>query len=117
MTPVKRHTGHVGSTLLAIPGTAGAAAPPLRTPVLGLAVSRAGAASSRLWSRRAPAGVGAMCLRTAVMGAVLNARINCGDLEDQAKVAEVQNICAQLVASAQSQEASILRAVDEVMAR
>ena len=27
------------------------------------------------------AGVGAMCLRTAVMGAVLNARINCGDLE------------------------------------
>ena len=63
------------------------------------------------------AGVGAMCLRTAVMGAVLNARINCGDLEDQAKVAEVQNICAQLVASAQSQEASILREVDEVMAR
>ncbi|MAO88646.1 MAG: hypothetical protein CL822_06685 [Crocinitomicaceae bacterium] len=61
------------------------------------------------------AGVGAMCLRTAVMGAVLNARINCGDLEDQAKVAEVQNICAQLAASAQSQEADILRAVDEVM--
>ena len=28
------------------------------------------------------AGVGAMCLRTAVLGAVLNARINCGDLED-----------------------------------
>ena len=42
------------------------------------------------------AGVGAMCLRTAVMGAVLNARINCGDLEDQAKVAEVQQLCAQL---------------------
>ena len=63
------------------------------------------------------AGVGAMCLRTAVMGAVLNARINCGDLEDQAKVAEVQATCAQLVASAQSQEADILRAVDDVMAK
>ena len=63
------------------------------------------------------AGVGAMCLRTAVMGAVLNARINCGDLKNQAKVAEVQNICAQLVESAQSQEADILRAVDEVMAK
>ena len=63
------------------------------------------------------AGVGAMCLRTAVMGAVLNARINCGDLEDQAKVAEVQAMCAQLVASAQSQEADILRAVDDVMAK
>ena len=62
------------------------------------------------------AGVGAMCLRTAVMGAVLNARINCGDLEDQAKVAEVQATCAQLVADAQTQEADILRAVDEVMA-
>jgi len=63
------------------------------------------------------AGVGAMCLRTAVMGAVLNARINCGDLEDQAKVAEVQATCAQLVASAQFQEADILRAVDDVMAK
>ncbi len=63
------------------------------------------------------AGVGAMCLRTAVMGAVLNARINCGDLEDQVRVAEVQNICAQLATSAQSQEADILRAVDEVMAK
>ena len=63
------------------------------------------------------AGVGAMCLRTAVMGAVLNARINCGDLEDQAKVAEVQATCAQLVADAQTQEADILRAVDEVMAK
>jgi len=63
------------------------------------------------------AGVGAMCLRTAVMGAVLNARINCGDLEDQAKVAEVHNLCAQLVTSALSQEADILRTVDEVMAK
>ena len=48
---------------------------------------------------------------------MLNARINCGDLEDQAKVAEVQATCAQLVASAQSQEADILRAVDDVMAK
>ena len=35
------------------------------------------------------AGVGAMCLRTAVLGAVLNARINCGDLEDADYVAQI----------------------------
>ena len=62
------------------------------------------------------AGVGAMCLRTAVMGAVLNARINCGDLEDQTKVAEIMATSRQLVASAQAQEEDILKTVDAVMA-
>ena len=61
------------------------------------------------------AGVGAMCLRTAVLGAVLNARINCGDLEDADYVAKTRSICsceqsdwhrcAELVESARMQEA------------
>ncbi|MDA0728797.1 MAG: glutamate formimidoyltransferase [Bacteroidetes bacterium] len=63
------------------------------------------------------AGVGAMCLRTAVMGAVLNARINCADLEDQSYVQTIQARCADLVESAQRQEAAILATVDRVMAR
>jgi glutamate formiminotransferase/formiminotetrahydrofolate cyclodeaminase len=63
------------------------------------------------------AGVGAMCLRTAVMGAVLNARINCGDLEDKAYVQAIEARCADLVESAQRQEAAILATVDRVMAR
>jgi glutamate formiminotransferase/formiminotetrahydrofolate cyclodeaminase len=62
------------------------------------------------------AGVGAMCLRTAVLGAVLNARINCGDLEDADYVAQIQSRCAQLVESATRQEGEILATVDRVMA-
>ena len=62
------------------------------------------------------AGVGAMCLRTAVLGAVLNARINCGDLKDMAYVDQIHVRCADLVASATSQETEILAEVDRVMA-
>ena len=62
------------------------------------------------------AGVGAMCLRTAVLGAVLNARINCGDLEDADYVAQIQSRCAKLVESATRQESKILATVDRVMA-
>jgi glutamate formiminotransferase/formiminotetrahydrofolate cyclodeaminase len=62
------------------------------------------------------AGVGAMCLRTAVLGAVLNARINCGDLEDANYVAQIESQCAKLVEGAMRQEAEILAAVDRVIA-
>ena len=62
------------------------------------------------------AGVGAMCLRTAVLGAVLNARINCGDLEDADYVAQIESQCAKLVQGAMRQEAEILGTVDRVMA-
>jgi len=62
------------------------------------------------------AGVGAMCLRTAVLGAVLNARINCGDLEDADYVAQIESQCAKLVQGAMRQEAEILATVDRVMA-
>lgn len=62
------------------------------------------------------AGVGAMCLRTAVLGAVLNARINCGDLEDADYVAKIESQCAKLVEGAMRQEAEILATVDRIMA-
>ena len=62
------------------------------------------------------AGVGAMCLRTAVLGAVLNARINCGDLEDANYIAQIESQCAKLVEGAMRQEAEILAAVDRVIA-
>ena len=35
------------------------------------------------------AGVGALCARTAVIGAFLNVKINCGDCEDKAFVEDI----------------------------
>ena len=61
------------------------------------------------------AGVGAMCLRTAVMGAVLNARVNAGDLEDKEYVERTLKRCEELVNNAQAKEASVLSRVDEVL--
>ena len=61
------------------------------------------------------AGVGAMCLRTAVMGAVLNARVNAGDLEDKSYVDSKLDRCAELVSKACEKEAQILSRVDEVL--
>ena len=61
------------------------------------------------------AGVGAMCLRTAVMGAVLNARVNAGDLEDKEYVERTLKRCEELVNQAQAKEASVLSRVDEIL--
>ena len=61
------------------------------------------------------AGVGAMCLRTAVMGAVLNARVNAGDLEDKSYVDSTLDRCAELVSKAREKEEQILLRVDEVL--
>ena len=47
---------------------------------------------------------------------VLNARINCGDLEDTDYVAQIQSRCAELVESATGQELDILATVDRVLA-
>ena len=60
-------------------------------------------------------GVGAMCLRSAVMGAVLNARVNAGDLEDAEYVDKVLSRCEELVSSSQKKEAEILSRVDKVL--
>lgn len=61
------------------------------------------------------AGVGAMCLRSAVIGAVLNARINAGDLTDKDYVASTLARCEELVSTAQKIEGEILARVDEVL--
>ena len=61
------------------------------------------------------AGVGAMCLRSAVMGAVLNARINAGDLTDKDYVSNTLARCEELVSTAQKIEGEILSRVDEVL--
>ena len=60
-------------------------------------------------------GVGAMCLRSAVMGAVLNARVNTGDLEDSEYVTKILARCEELVSNSQKKEAEILSRVDEVL--
>jgi glutamate formiminotransferase/formiminotetrahydrofolate cyclodeaminase len=61
------------------------------------------------------AGVGAMAVRTAVWGAILNARVNTADLEDKAYVAEVMARCAEIKAAAAEAESKILARVDEVL--
>ena len=61
------------------------------------------------------AGVGAMCLRTAVLGAILNARVNTADLNDKAYVASVLSRCDALVSSVTSREAAVLARVDTLL--
>ena len=61
------------------------------------------------------AGVGAMCLRTAVLGAILNARVNTADLNDKAYVGTVLSRCEELVSSATSREAAVLARVDALL--
>ena len=57
------------------------------------------------------AGVGALCARTAVMGAFLNVRINCANLEDKAYVADIVAQGEQIERQAQEQEREILAIV------
>ena len=52
------------------------------------------------------AGVGMLCARTAVLAAVMNARINVPDLEDAGYVQSVLQRCDQLTADAESREAA-----------
>ena len=61
------------------------------------------------------AGVGAMCLRTAVLGAILNARVNTADLNDTAFVSSTLTRCSELLSSTKSREAAILARVDELL--
>ena len=61
------------------------------------------------------AGVGAMCLRTAVLGAILNARVNTADLNDKAYVGTVVSRCEELVSSVTSREAAVLARVDALL--
>jgi glutamate formiminotransferase / formiminotetrahydrofolate cyclodeaminase len=61
------------------------------------------------------AGVGAMCLRTAVLGAILNARVNTVDLNDDVFVSSTLDRCSELVSSTKSREDAILARVDELL--
>lgn len=54
------------------------------------------------------AGVGALCARTAVIGAFLNVKINCGDCEDKAFVEDILGRGQELVNKACALEANIL---------
>lgn len=58
------------------------------------------------------AGVGALCARSAVMGAYLNVRINASSLDDKAFVQQALEEGARLVAEAQGLEADILGIVE-----
>lgn len=61
------------------------------------------------------AGVGALCARSAVIGACMNARINVPDIEDQGYVAEVLERCERLTQTAEAAEAKVRNRVDEVL--
>ena len=63
------------------------------------------------------AGVGALAARSAVLGAQLNVRINAAQLTDRAKAEELLNRAADIAARAVADEATILAAVDTVLAR
>lgn len=62
------------------------------------------------------AGVGAMCARTAVLGAVMNVKINTGDLEDKAYVEEVLKESADIVAKAEQIEQEVRTIIDQHLA-
>ena len=57
------------------------------------------------------AGVGALCARTAVIGAHLNVRINASGLDDKVFVDEILSKCAEIEAKAIAEEKAILEMV------
>ncbi|MCH1574730.1 MAG: glutamate formimidoyltransferase [Flavobacteriales bacterium] len=61
------------------------------------------------------AGVGALCARTAVLGAVMNVRVNAADLEDKVTVEKMLERCAALEASAEQQERAVRDRVAAVL--
>lgn len=58
------------------------------------------------------AGVGALAIRSAVMGACLNVKINAAGLKDRQKAEALIARAEQIVAQAQKAEAEILAAVE-----
>ena len=61
------------------------------------------------------AGVGAMAIRTAVLGAIFNARVNAADLADKGYVSEVLAECKTLSDEVSRMESVILARVDELL--
>jgi glutamate formiminotransferase/formiminotetrahydrofolate cyclodeaminase len=62
-------------------------------------------------------GVGALCARTAVMGAYLNVKINAGGLDDKAFAAEYVSKGEEIVAKAVELEKEILEVVERKIAK
>ena len=58
-------------------------------------------------------GVGALCSRSAVLGAIMNVQINMGDLEDKAWGDQVLSECASLTSKAEECEAEVRKLVAE----
>jgi glutamate formiminotransferase/formiminotetrahydrofolate cyclodeaminase len=61
------------------------------------------------------AGVGALCARTAVMGAWLNVKINCSGYDDKEYVARVLADASELVQKTNEREAAVLEQVHTVI--
>ena len=61
------------------------------------------------------AGVGALCARTAIMGAWLNVKINCSGYDDKVYVERILNSCDELIAKTTAKEAEILSLVHKVI--
>ena len=59
------------------------------------------------------AGVGALCARTAVLGAWLNVKINCSGYDDANFVSETLNKCESIVNAANKHETAILEIVHQ----
>lgn len=62
------------------------------------------------------AGVGAMAIRTAVLGAILNARVNAADLADKDYVSNILRECEGMKEAVGLAETEILARVDEILA-
>lgn len=61
------------------------------------------------------AGVGAMAIRTAVLGAILNARVNAADLADKDYVSNILRECEEMKEAVGLAEMEILARVDEIL--
>jgi len=61
------------------------------------------------------AGVGALCARTAVLGAIMNVRVNAADLKDRSKADAMLKRCAELEQQAEAAEAAVRARVSEVL--
>ena len=61
------------------------------------------------------AGVGGLCLKTAIYGAYLNVKINCNGFDDQNYVNEVSQKADEILAEAIRREKLIVKAVEKSM--
>lgn len=61
------------------------------------------------------AGVGALCIKTAVYGAYLNVKINCRDFEDGTFVEEIEKECQMILSNTDQREKEILAIVNGVI--